>query len=208
MNTTPQIDAIAAFDQVKQAVAALRHEYRQAGEAVAKLEADMATLPQMRAPFDDMKRGIVELIDTAGQRYTDDHIKPALMRFATNGMGSISRSNEESGKPLTLAALDGAVSGSRFPEARAQLVHPDKSQFDDLVFYALCADAVKAALVRVLDNITPEEFGYNTVHPDKIGPTRAEMFRQLDQWQQQLDALKARRADIRSQLAQLGVNVA
>jgi len=208
MNTLPQSDAVAAFDQVKQAVASLRHEYHQTGEAVAKLEADMATLPQMRAPFEDVKRGILELIDTAGQRYTDEHIKPALMRFATNYMSSGGGDLKEHGKPLTLAALDGAVSGTRFPEARAQLVHPDKYQFDDLAFYALCADAVKVALARVLDGITPEELGYSTVHSDKIGPSRAEMRRQLAEWQQQLDALKARRADIRSQLAQLGVNIA
>lgn len=208
MTTLNHAKAVAAFDKVKQAVDALRSEYGQIDEAIAKLETDMAALPQMRVPFEDMKQGILELIDTAGKRYAEEHIKPALMRFATGGMGSLGSGVNEYGKPLTLAALEGAVRGSLFPEARAQLVHPDKNQFDDLAFYALCADAVKATLSRLLDSITPDDFGYLTIHPDKIGPTRSEMRRRMADWQQQLEDLKARRVDILSQLAQLGVNVA
>jgi len=208
MTTSDKDKVLTAYEQVKQAVDELKTEYSQAKAAIAKIEANMAALPKMRAPFEDLKQGILELIDAAGQRYVSEDIAPALISFATGGMSGSAGRQEDYGKPLTLEMLEGAVDGSKAAASRAQLVQPQKHQFNDMALYAVCADSLKGVLSKVLETITPKDFGYDTIHPDKVGPTRAEMRRQLAEWESQRDKLKARQDEIRSQLGKLGVSVA
>ncbi len=204
--------ALSAFKQVKQTVDDLQKELHDTSEAITTLEAEMIALPKLRAPFEDLKQGVLDLVGAAGERYANQHFKAQIISFATGGMMDNAGVNwlseyDEVGRPLRLGTLDGAVNGTRSKEARAQFITPAKPVFDDLALYALFGDAVKAALTAAMQDMTPDDFGYSKINPDEIGPTRAELNRILGSKQAEIEALSARKKELLTLLGELGVKV-
>lgn len=59
----------------------------------------------------------------------------------------------------------------------------------------------------MMDEMTPESFGYNKIHPDKIGSSRAERRIEIATLEAQLLALVQERDDLQSKLTALGYAV-
>lgn len=189
-----------ALQQIEKAHIEITGEIKQIDQAITERENENASLPKLFAPFDDVKQGILDLIDSAGERWMREKIRAQLISFST-GMMSSRGQVDEYGKPLTLRDLDGAVHGILWPEARAQFLSGGMGgNSDDLSMYAVFADAIKAALSKVMETITPEEFGYGKIKKDKIGPTRAEMHCRITANNQEIDRLKARREVLQQEL--------
>lgn len=202
----PQMDrhnAVAnALRQVEKAHIEITGEIKQIDQAIAELENENTSLPKLFAPFDDLKQGILDLIDSAGERWRREKIRAQLISFSTGMMGGIRGHNQDYGNPLTLRDLDGAVNGVLWPEARAQFLSGGGGgNSDDLSMYAVFGDAIKATLSKVMETITPEEFGYGKITKDNIGPTRAEMHGRITANNQEIDRLKARRKVLQQELS-------
>lgn len=201
-------DVILAFEQVKRAVHDLHEDHTRTKFRINEIEAEIAALHKMRPPFEDFKDGILELVGRAGQRYKDEYIKPQLISFATGGLSGSRQANnsEDFGKPLTLAELDGAINGTVHPESRAQLITPEKHQFDDLAFYALFGEQVKAMFDSVLSDMGPQDFGYHHLTTDQIGPSRAEMRARENILRNELKELHAHGREVHAKIMQLESN--
>jgi hypothetical protein len=197
-----QLDTM--LEQVKSAHAGLKKDLELTNNEIKRLENENAALPQLTASFEDIKQGILDLIDEAGERYLQGTIKAQLITFATGGLSGM-RLREKPQSPLTLGELDGAVNGTLWPEARAQLITPMKGQFDDLALYAVFGDALKANLTKALETLTPTDFGFGFVRQDQIGPTRSEMNARIAENNQEITRLKAHRASIQQELSKFGL---
>lgn len=192
----------SVLEQVKSAHATIKGEIEQIDQVITQLESENASLPKLQASFEEIKQGVIELIDKSGERYTQDKIKAAVIDF---GIGNMSvGGGRKFGCPLTLGELDGAINGTLWPEARAQFLTRGASSFDDLAFYAVCADAVKAALAKAMETITPADFGFGTITKDKIGPTRAEMHMRIAKNNQEIERLKERKSFLQDELRKFG----
>lgn len=192
----------SALEHVKSAHATIKGEIEQIDQAITQLESENASLPKLQASFEEIKQGVFELIDKSGERYAQDKIKAAVISF---GIGNMSyATGRKFGCPLTLGELDGAINGTLWPEARAQFLTNGASSFDDLAFYAVFADAVKAALAKVMETITPADFGFGTITKDKIGPTRAEMHMRVAKNNQEIERLKERKSFLKGELNKFG----
>jgi hypothetical protein len=187
------------LEQVRAARDKLQEELDRTNGAIARLENENAALPETQASFEEIKQGILALVDAAGERYLQATIRPQLIAFATGGLHGLTP-RENAGKPLTLGELDGAVNATNWPEARAQFIVPDKSQFDDLALYAVFGDAVKAALTKAMETLTPADFGFSRVRPEEIGPTRAAMNARIAENRQEITRLEAHKASLQEEL--------
>ena len=206
MNTKTNA-AVIAFEQVKQAVTTLQADYKEVCQQIAKAKDELKALPNTPVPFEDMKAGILEVVDSAGARYADEYIKPALLRFATGHELSSSRISEKTlGKPIKFSELMGAIEQQTFPMAHAKLVQPSAyAPADDGAFHFFFADLIKAGLKKVLDTLEPSDFGYDKIHPSKVGTDRATRQAAIAAKEKELAELNGRRNDIADQLRLLGV---
>lgn len=192
----------SVLEQVKSAHTAIKAEIEQIDQVITQLESENASLPKLQASFEEIKQGVLELIDKSGERYAQEKIKAAVINF---GIGNMSYGGgRKFGCPLTLGELDGAINGTLWPEARAQFLTYGASSFDDLAFYAVFADAVKATLTSVMETITPADFGFGSITKDKIGPTRAEMHMRIAKNNQEIEQLKERKSFLKDELNKFG----
>lgn len=194
----------SALEHVKSAHATIKGEIEQIDQAITQLESENASLPKLQASIEEIKQGVLELIDKSGERYAQEKIKAAVIDFGIGNMSSY-RLGRVFGQPLTLGELDGAINGTVWPEARAQFItQMNSGAFDDLGLYAVCADAVKATLAKVMETITPADFGFGTITKDKIGPTRAEMHMRIARNNQEIERLKERKSFLKDELNKFG----
>jgi hypothetical protein len=209
--TTPPADfdeAAAAHAKVRATVDALRAEYDAACLDIDATEKELAALPLLTVPFDDMKTAVLDFVETSGKRYADDKIRMSVARFVTGEAGGSSRNADLFGKPLCYCDIEGAISGLDGAMSWAQLFTTTRGEYDDRILYFCFADLVKAALAKVMDEMTPEEFGYGKIHPSKIGTPRAERRAMIESLQSRLEALRAKRGELAGKLGALGHPVA
>lgn len=201
----PDFDqTVTAYAQVRQAAEHLRTVYNAVCERIDKVTAELEVLPLAPVPFDDLKAGILEFITASGQRYAGNHVRGALRSFATNQLGGVDNKIELMGKPLRFIDLERAISGEAPAYGWAQVCHPDKRMLNDQVFYCFFAELVKEGLARVMESMDPAEFGYDQIHPDKVGTPRAERLAALAALETELQELQERKQDLRSKLAAIG----
>jgi hypothetical protein len=146
-------------------------------------------------------------LDACGVRYARDTIRTAVSNFARNNTGASSRDPALSNKPLRYCDLQSAITGGD-RDYGTQLATPSKHQFDDRALYFLMASSVKDRLAALMADMSPEDFGYNNIHSDKIGSDRATRRKEIEALSAKLDDLKARRSDLSEKLATLGVSAA
>lgn len=197
---------IAAYEKVKQTAAALRAEYEEVCAGIAETEAELKVLPLAHLPLEDLKAGILEFIDASGERYAEETIRMAISRFATGGMGGISTQYEQ-GKPLRYIDLERAISAADPAYGRAQLLTPEKNQFNDQVFYFFFSKLVREGLRKVMEDMTPAEFGYDAIHRDKIGTNRFERRAAILALENRLAELRERKAELAQKLRAIGFPV-
>lgn len=197
-----------AYEKVRAAAAELQAEYRSVCAEIDQVEQELKVLPLAPVPFEDLKAGILEFIEASGARYAEHHVKAAIAAFATGHCAGISSPLGALGKPLRYCDLDGAITGEHAAMGWAQLCAADKSSQNDQVFYYFFSELIKAGLSRVMESMTAADFGYNTIHPDKIGTDRATRRKAIEAHSARLKELQERRADIADKLRRLGCAVA
>lgn len=204
---TPFEETTVAYQQVQAAVSQLKSKYASVCVEIAEKESELKAAPLAYLPVEDLKAGILDFIDASGERYAEDCIKGAIASFATNGMGGMSQDRSLSGKPMRFCDVEETVSGRDAVRGWAQLLTPQKHQFNDQVLYYFFAQFVKQGLAKLMEGMQPGEFGYNMIHPDKIGSDRATRRAAIASLNEQLGVLQQRRDDLKSKLAALGHHV-
>lgn len=196
---------LSAFEQVKLAVSALKAEHVFVSGEISAVSAELAALPLAYLPLEELKTGILDFIDASGERYAEKNVRAAIASFATGGMRGFGDDVvQQLGKPLRYADLEKAIAGTDSSLGRAQLLTPDKSSFDDQVFYFFISKLVREGMRKLMDGMTPAEFGYSAIHPDKIGSTRFERRAAIATLESRLGELKNRKAEIEEKLMAIG----
>jgi hypothetical protein len=201
-----QAEAIAAFEEVKQAIQALRDEYDSVRQDIAATQARLAVLPNQYLPLDDLKAAILDYVDQRGSAYAEESVRSRLSDFATHGMSGLSGAVEAMGLPLNYQEISRAMAGQGGPYW-AQLLTSGDDGIKDASFYYFFGDLVKAGLAKILDVMSPSEFGYNRISPDQIGSDRATRETELATLTATLAAQEAHREEVVAKLAELGVRV-
>lgn len=197
--------AASAYKTVQATIDGLKAEYKVVCNQLSETQSALDSAPLLRVPLDDLKAGILDFVDASGERYAMEHITAAISNFARNNSSGLSGSAELSGKPLRFCDLERAVLGGD-RDYNTQLATPSKQMFDDRAFYFLVAPLIKAQLAALMENMSPEQFGYHTIHPDKIGSDRQTRRKEIEEINIKLQELRACRSDLRGKLFQLGVH--
>lgn len=199
---------IDAFNQVKTTVTTLQAEYEAVCANIVATEKQLAELPLLAVPVDDLKAAILDFVDARGQDYLAESVKSSIKDFATHVMSGSSVDQKLMGLPLIFKELESACSGNNGAISVAQLITQlGKGQFNDLALYAFFGDLVKAGLSNVMATMTDADFGYDRLTPEQIGTDRATRRHAIQAAQDQLAALRESKATLASSLRQLGITV-
>jgi len=198
--------AQVAYDLVKKAAADLVAEYDQVCDDIAKVKNDLQRLPLAYLPFEDLKEGLVEIVDAIGTSYGDNQIRATVTNYAIGGArgGGGIIPGAELGKPLRYVDIEDVISGKNRALGLAPLLTSIRGEFDDRLMYFLVADLVKEKLRRVLDSVTPADFGYSKIRASDIGLPRAERRKAIADSESHLAALQARKAELENKLIDIG----
>ena len=110
------------------------------------------------------------------------------------------------GKPLRFLDIEGAVSGTNASMSWAQMLSSG-GQYNDQILYCFVAEMVQEGLRRIMADMTPEDLGYDTIHPDKIGTDRATRRAAIVALEARLAALRVKEGDLAEKLLALGAPV-
>lgn len=190
-----------ALEAVQIARAGIRSEIESITGDVARLEQENRDLPKCQASFGEIKKGILELVETAGARYASNHIKASIIDFAKGAHRDMAEL-QKYGQPLTLGELDGAIKGEIFPMANARFLSGGVGRVDDLMLYAVFSGAVQETLSRMIDLLSPADLGLPEA-PSEPEMTRTEMAERIAANKVEIDRLKSRKTLLESELKKL-----
>lgn len=206
MSETTQNTPLSAFTQVKEAAAQLRSGLHVANAEIASLEGEIAALPNMRPPFEDLKTAMLDLAKATGERHAAQ-FRLNIIEHATGRKFIDAVSQGEIGKPMQLGRLERAINDGYGGEAMPIFIQARVHAPVELPLFALFFDMIKGELEKAMLDITPEDFGYNKVSQNEIGPSRAEMRRLIDEKKARIEVVKRNRENLISQLSQLGIPI-
>jgi hypothetical protein len=198
-------EAADAYRKVRETIGALKEEHAQVSTQIEEAEAELKVLPLAPLPFEDLKEAILEYIDASGERYAERHVKPALIELATSFAGGTPIHGI--GKPISFAEIDGAITGADSYLSHVHIAHKAQSSFNDLALNYFVGQLVREGLRKLMDRMTPEDFGYDKIHPDKVGSSRRERRVSIAALADRIAQLKAHKGDLAIRLAQLGAPV-
>lgn len=190
-----------ALEAVQKARAGIRGEIESITGNIARLEQETRDLPKRTASFGEIKKGILDLVETAGARYASNHIKASIIDFAKGAYRDMSELSKY-GQPLTLGELDGAIKGEIFPMGNARFLSNGAGGIDDLMLYAVFSGAVQETLSRMIDLLSPADLGLPDT-PSEPEMTRAEMNERIAANHAEIERLKARKATLDGELRKL-----
>lgn len=196
--------AASAYETVRATISTLEGEYGRVCCQLAETQAELDAAPLLYVPLEDLKAGVLDFVDACGERYANEAVKAAASRFTRNMTGSTSSDPALAGKPLRYRDLDSAIHGGA-RDYGTQLVTPSKNMFDDRALYFIVAPLVKERLAALMEDMSPEEFGYRGIPADQIGSDRVTRHTEIDALSNKLEELKVRRSDLGEKLAALGV---
>lgn len=201
------IDPLIAFETVKNAVSSIKQEYRTLRAEISILEERQRQLPFAPVPLADMKAAILDLIDSSGNIHADEVVKGAISTFATGGntAGNI----ENRGQPLSFKNIEMATSGQNNYLSRHRFVTGEQAPeaIANMAFYCFFADLIKQRLASVMQTMSEADFGYHTIHPDKVGTDRVTRRAEIVLIKTQLAEKYATKKQLEAKLAQLGVSI-
>lgn len=138
-------------------------------------------------------------VDVRGADY-ESHIKTALISLHTQ---SHTATDYVLGAPLPYNIFNHAIDENAGAASSAPLVIPRDSYYASWSMYYYFGDMVKAGLAKVLDTMTPEDFGYHKLHREKIGPDLATRKQLIEQLEARLNELRGRKATLTARLYQI-----
>lgn len=201
-----------AYSQVKNTISALRAEFDQTLLDIDAAEEELRVLPLAPVPLDDLKAAVLDFVDAAGERHAEK-FRGAIASFANGNtafnsvpFGSGKQQLKDVGKPIGFNILEGGIMGDELSLARAQILNPD-TYFDDQVLYYFCGPLIREGLRKIMDRMGPEEFGYDKIHPNKVGSPRRERRATIAAVQDRLAGLNQRKMDLAAKLSVLGAPV-
>ena len=202
-------DAAAAHAKVRAAISDLRADYDATIAEIAVVENELEALPKLALPLEDMKAAILDFVTESGKRHTQERIRGAIAKFATHYNAGFSVDPATMGKPLSYAELEAAISGdtSASSYTHTHLLTGGYAQAYDQSLFSVAGDLARLALATVMEGMTPTEFGYDKISPDKIGTPRAERRLRIEALRTQLAALIDKKTDLAQKLRALGFSV-
>ena len=187
-----------ALHEVQEARTRIKGEIESITREIASLEDENRMLPTRSASFDEIKKGIFDLVDAAGARYAKNYLKATVIDFAKGAYRDVANLSHY-GKTLTIGELDAAVKGQVWPMANTRFLSGGNGKVDDLVFYAIVGDAVKAGIAGVLDQLTPADLGI----ADDVGESamsREDMNKLIASNSAEIESLKAQMIVLQGEL--------
>ena len=184
-------DAISAYENIKLLKQTLKTENEAIELEIAKAKEELAWLQKAYLPLQDLKDGIMEILSFGAQNYEMEFIRLGIAGLATNQ--SWATKSEEYGIPMTYRTIEDAMSGKLTDYTACQILTPIKDQFDDRVFFSLFFKILEPTIRGIMEKMTPEEFGYNLISSNEIGPglkERREMIRVIKEKIQELELKK------------------
>lgn len=197
---TKTIDA--ALAQIQSARATIRNEIGSITTEIERLEKENRAMPGQKASFGEIKKGVIDLVEKAGARYADTHIKASIIDFAKGAYRDTSALHTY-GQTLTLGELDAAINGQLWPMANSRfLTGGNAGTAEDLMLYAVITGAVQETLSRVIDTLSPADLGLHHT-PSDPEMTRAEMNERIATNQAEIDRLKVRKTTLDGELKKI-----
>lgn len=184
-----------ALQEVQAARARILGEIESITLEIAHREEENRTLPMQTASFGELKKGVLDLVQSAGAHYVETSIRGLIIDFAkgaTRDMAGLSNY----GQTLSLGELDAAVTRKTFPMANSKFISRN-GQIGDLALYALFQGAVQETLSRVMDGLSPADLG---VKDDSGGMTREEMNSAIAGNCVEIERLKVKKAALQGEL--------
>lgn len=197
-------DAVSAFEQVKKTVAAFKDEHAKISSEIEVVETELSALPLACVPLEDLKEAVLDLLEASSNRYVKEKIKKTIASFVTGLEFDLPTPEnlKKRGKPLSYLDIENSMDGTDAKMSRAQLL--TNGVFDDRVLYAFFSTTIRDGMRRIMEGMTPEEFGYGAIPPSKIGTSRFERRRAIDERNSRLSSLKERKSVIELRLASIG----
>lgn len=193
------------LDKALEAIQSARSNIRSDIEAIASditlLEQENRDLPKHKASFGEIKKGVLELVETAGARYASTYIKASIIDFAKGAYRDMADLGKY-GQTLTLGELDGAIRGEIFPMGNTRFLSRGAGGVDDLMMYAVFSVAVQETLSRLIDTLSPADLGLPDT-PSEPAMTRTEMTGRIATNREEIERLKARKATLEGELRKL-----
>lgn len=208
-NDTTFSEAAAAHAKVRAAIEGMRADYAATNTEIASVEAELDALPKLAIPFDDMKAAILEFVTESGKRHTHERVRGAIAKFATHYNAGVSFDPATLGKPLSYGELEAAINGdtSAASYTHTHLLTGGYAAVYDQSLFTVAGDLARLALAAVMEDMTPDEFGYDRIDQNKIGTPRAERRQRLEALRAQLALLIEKKASLAKKLRELGFSV-
>ncbi len=156
-------------------------------------------------PLQDFKESIIEFLSQSGQSYLGKMIRPAITELAVNRKWGLGFPPEKFGTPMNYQIVQKAINADLPQFMACQIFTPDKSIFfDDRAFLAFLFNVIEPTLRNTLEKMSPQEFGYDRIKPDQIGPGLEERIKMIQDTEDELKALEQNKADIAEKIRALG----
>ncbi len=184
-------DVVSAYESVKLTKQELKTENETIDAEIAKAKEELDWLESSYLPLEDLKESIVEILLWGAKDYEIGTIQQGLASLATNKLWSSQLA--EYGNPLKFQTIEKALSGKLGNFTACQIFTPEKSQLDDRVFLVLLFKTIEPTIRRIMEEMTPDQFGYGGITPNEIGPglkERRELIRSIKSRIQELEYKK------------------
>jgi hypothetical protein len=203
-------EAAAAHVTVQNTIAALRGEHATVTSEIEATAAELARQQNLRLPVGDLRAALVEMF-AATAKHFEKTSRAAIAAFAKHNFGDpveIPIDVKMSRKPMSFAYVEQIILGEIKSYSPINLLRGEAINAFDGPLLMLLGDVVFKRLVEILDEISPEEFGYGNVKDSEIGCGLQERRALVLSLQNQLTDLEARREDIVRKLVALGYFIA
>lgn len=203
-------EVAAAYAQIKQTGDALKADYEQTCSDIDAAESELETLPLAPVPLGDMKAAILDFVDASGERHAEK-LRSFITDFAigkigwgggAGGVGMVALGDV--GKPMRFSILQGTIIGNGSAGSDARILTGGMSGLVDRAFYYFCTQLIREGLQRVMDGMTPEEFGYDKIKSNEVGSPRHERVAAISALEERLLELRSRKSDLEGKILTLG----
>ncbi|MBX3641248.1 MAG: hypothetical protein KF888_12265 [Nitrosomonas sp.] len=199
--------ALSSIKNINAVKAGLKTQLEEIMTAIEAAQKKLSWLQNSYLPIDDLKESIIQFLAAKGQEYQSEIIRPAISDLAHNKLWGTS-GMKRYGMTLAYQEIEDAIEGIKVGFSACQIISPNKSyHFDDRAFFALLFVQMEPVLRSIIENMKPEEFGYNKITAKEIGPGLEERRQMIGEIAQEILALEQAKTAVIGKLESLGENV-
>lgn len=198
--------ALSSIENINAVKTKLKKQLEEIMIAIESAQIKLSWLQNSYLPIDDLKESIIQFLAAKGQEYQSEIIRPAISDLALNNLWGSSGMGRF-GLTLTYQEIEDAIEGIKVGFSACQIISPNKSyHFDDRAFFGLLFVQIEPVLRNIIGNMKPEEFGYDKITAEEIGPGLEERREMIRETAQEILALEQGKATVISKLESLGGN--